>query len=208
MKNNQAIVIIFLILLLVALFSAPMARAESLFDPRGVSLFRDHRAHIVGDILTIIVIESTSATNKGSSKFEKKIDMKGGVKIEGFLDYLVPDFFEPIEPLKALDIDPEEEFDGSGETKSDNKFMTQLTATVIDVLPNGNLVIEGTRSIKINEENQELVLQGVVRVQDITPDNTILSTQIADAVIFYKGKGPIGKRNKPGLLTKIFNWIF
>ena len=210
MNKEFKAAIIGLIILLIALISAASAEAESLFNERGVSLFKDHRARMVGDIVTILVIESTSAKNEGTSKFSKKIDMKGGVKAEGVFDYLFPSpkFFEPIEPLKALDIDPEESFDGDGETSSDNTFTTRITATIIDILPNGNFVLEGRRNIKVNEDKQEVVLKGVIRPQDITPFNTILSTQIADAEIFYTGDGPVSRRNKPGIITKLFNWIF
>lgn len=207
-NKNFLTSIIFLILFIAALVSAPLANADSLFDARRVSMFQDNRAKSVGDILTIIVVENTSATNKGSSKFDKTIGMSGGVRVEGVFDYLFPNFFQPFEPLKSLEVDPSEQFDGSGETKSDNKFSTRMTATVIEVLPNGNLVVEGSRSIKVNEEDQELVLRGVIRPIDVTPANTILSSNIADAEIFYKGKGPIGRRNKPGILSQIFNWVF
>lgn len=206
--KNITLMIAISILLILPLNIITTVHAESLFDARGVTLFKDTRARMVGDILTIIVIESTTATSRGKSKFSKNVKMDGGVKIEGFLDYLAPNFFEPIWPLKDLDINPDESFDGSGETSSNNNFSTRMTATIIEVLPNGNLVIEGTRSVKVNEEDQELVVRGVVRPMDITPLNTIISTQIADAEIFYMGKGPIAKRQKPGLLSKIFNWIF
>ena len=206
--NKKLITIIFLISLLIPFAQMSSVQAESLFDERGVKLFDDHRARMVGDILTVIVIESTSASSNGESTFEKSVEMTGGVKIEGFLDYLVPNFFEPIEPLKSLNINPEEGYESVGETSSDNTFATQITATIIEVLPNGNFMIEGTRSVKVNEENQEMVLTGIVRPYDITPTNMIFSTQIADAKIFYKGKGPIGRRQKPGLLSKIFSWVF
>lgn len=207
-NRNFLTSLIFLILFIAVLVSAPLANADSLFDARRVSMFQDNRAKSVGDILTIIIVENTSATNKGSSKFDKKISMDGGVRVEGVFDYLFPDFFQPFEPLKSLEVDPSEKFDGSGETTSDNNFSTRMTATVIEVLPNGNLVVEGSRSIKVNEEDQELVLRGVIRPIDVTPANTILSSCIADAEIFYKGKGPIGRRNKPGILSQIFNWVF
>lgn len=208
MKTKTIAIIIISILLILPLTTITAVQAESLFDARGVSLFKDLRARMVGDILTIIVIESTTASSKGNSKFAKKVDMDGGVKVEGFLDYLAPKFFEPIWPLKDLEINPDESFDGSGETSSKNSFSTQMTATIIEVLPNGNFIIEGTRNVRINEENQEMVVTGVVRPLDITPSNSILSTQIADAEIFYKGKGPVASRQKPGFLSKIFNWIF
>ncbi|MBU1023145.1 flagellar basal body L-ring protein FlgH, partial [bacterium] len=125
--NGKLLITLFLITLIMPFAQTTSVQAESLFDARGVKLFDDHRARMVGDILTVIVVESTSATSKGESKFDKKIDMKGGVKIEGFLDYLVPNFFEPIEPLKNLAINPEEKYDGSGETSSDNTFATRMT---------------------------------------------------------------------------------
>lgn len=203
---KRATLIIIALMLLISQIC--MAKAESLFDKRGVCLFRDKRAHDVGDIVTILVVESTKASNEGKSKFEKKIGMKGGIRVEGFLDYLFPGWFEPMEPIKAMDIDPEEQYDGSGKTSSGNSFVTRITATVVDRLPNGNLVIEGTRIIKVNEEKQELVLKGVIRPQDVTPANTVLSSQIADIEMFYKGKGPVHDRNKPGLMTRIFSWIF
>ena len=205
MKNTLLYIVAFGILVLVIV---PSVSAESLFDPRGASLFRDHRANMVGDVVTIIVTESTSAENEGKSEFEKKIGITGGVRVEGFLDYIFPNFYHPLEPIKKMDIDPADKYGGSGKTSEGNKFTTRMSATVIEVLPNGNLVLEGSRKIKVNEENQELVFKGTVRPEDVSPQNTVMSTQVADIEIFYKGKGPVAQHNKPGLLTKIFNWIF
>jgi len=195
-----------MVLLLVII--VPPLGAESLFDARGASLFKDHTARMVGDIVTVIVSEATDAENKGSSEFDKNTKVSGGIRVDGFLDYMFPGWFEPMEPIKNMDIDPTEKSGGSGKTSQGNTFTTRITATVIEVLPNGNLVIEGTKAIKVNEEKQDLVLKGVVRPEDISPMNTVLSTQIADVEMFYKGKGPVSQRNKPGIISKIFNWIF
>jgi flagellar L-ring protein precursor FlgH len=210
MNNNYKIAIILFVLLILTLLSMPSANADSLFNSRGSCLFKDHRARTVGDIVTIIVVETTSAKNEGSSKFSKKVNMKGGVTIEGFLDYLLPSpkFFDPIQPLKELDIDPEEKFDGAGETESQNEFKTHITATIMEILPNGNFVIEGRKNIKVNADKQDVTLRGVIRPEDITPSNTVLSSLIADAEIFYTGDGPVSRRSKPGILSKIFNWVF
>jgi len=83
-----------------------------------------------------------------------------------------------------------------------------MTAKVVEVLPNGNLVIEGRQTIVINGEEQVIVVSGIVRPQDIEPDNTVLSTYIADATIVYNGTGPIGDAQEPGLLTRLLNWLF
>lgn len=83
-----------------------------------------------------------------------------------------------------------------------------MTARVTEVLPGGNLRIEGRQSIVINGEEQAIVVTGIVRPQDISRDNTVLSTYLADAQIVIEGDGPLGERQSPGLLTRIFQWLF
>ncbi len=75
------------------------------------------------------------------------------------------------------------------------------------VLSNGNLTIKGTKVIKINDEDQNLVITGVIRPEDISADNTVISMNVADAIIQYEGKGPIGEKTSPGILTRILDWL-
>src|SRR5690606_17736037 len=97
---------------------------------------------------------------------------------------------------------------GGGSTTRGGSLNARMTAMVVDVLPNGNLVIEGRQTIIVNEEEQLIVVSGIVRPQDIAPDNTVLSTFVADATITYHGTGPLGDRQEPGLLTRLLNWLF
>ena len=87
-------------------------------------------------------------------------------------------------------------------------FSARMTSQVVEVLPNGNLVIEGSQSLVVNRENQEITVRGIVRPQDIAADNTVLSTYISDASISYQGSGSLGTQQKPGIITQILNWIF
>jgi flagellar L-ring protein precursor FlgH len=181
--------------------------AESLFDPGGVDLFTDLRARTIGDIVFILVNERTTTSSEAATDGSKEVGFKGGVKVEGFFDALL-DFPSVIEPLKNLDIDPSEEFKASGKTTSRGSFTTRITATVVDILPNGNFVIEGKRSITINDDTETMILRGTIRPTDISSDNTIDSQSIADAEITYTGRGQIAERQKGGLLTELFNFLF
>ena len=99
-------------------------------------------------------------------------------------------------------------FDGSGETSRDESMTASITARVIDVLPNGTLVIQGSREIKVNNENQRITLSGLIRPVDISPDNTILSSYVANARIEYSGSGSVSDKQRPGWLTRFVDFIW
>ena len=84
----------------------------------------------------------------------------------------------------------------------------KMSATIVEVLDSGLLSIEGTRLVEVNGEKQETVLSGLVRPEDIRPDNTVYSYSIANATISYKGKGVVTQAGKPGIIARIWNWIF
>ena len=98
-------------------------------------------------------------------------------------------------------------FTGTGSTSQAGSVTAYMTATVVSVLPNGNLVIRGTRWTKVNDELQQIVLEGVVRPVDISNTNTVLSQDVAEAKIFMLGKGPVAQYQKPGWLEQIWNVI-
>jgi flagellar L-ring protein precursor FlgH len=98
-------------------------------------------------------------------------------------------------------------FNGNGTTSQADTMTAYITATVIDVLPNGNLVIRGSRWTKVNDEMQQIVLEGVVRPIDITNTNTVLSQNVAEAKIFLLGKGPVTQYQKPGWLGQVWDFI-
>jgi len=183
------------------------ATAESLFDPSGGALLTNTTAREVGDILTVLISESTNASRTVGTDVEKSPKYSGGARVEGFFD-IISGLNEVIEPLKALDIDPKEEFESEASTTAGGKFTGRMTVIVREVLPNGHLRIEGARNIQINKETETLSLSGVVRTLDISADNTIDSIQIADSQIHFTGKGVVSRSQKSGLLGKIFNFLF
>lgn len=197
----------FLIVFLLGGMSSVAATAESLFDPAGGALLTNVTAREVGDILTVLIQEQTSASRTVGTEIEKEPKYSGGARVEGFFD-IISGLNEVIEPLKAVDIDPKEEFESEASTTASGRFTGRMTVVVREVLPNGHLRIEGVRSIQINKETETLSLTGVVRTLDITVNNTVLSSQIADAQIQFTGKGIVSRSQKSGLLGKLFNLIF
>lgn len=164
------------------------------------SLFTDIKAHEVGDILTVLIYEQSQASTKVEAKTEKstKASVSGGPGI-GTLDFI---------PLFSADGENKSTFDGKGENKRDGSLRAKMSVTVIDVRANGDLIIEGSRTIGISGERETLTLTGVVRQKDISPKNTIDSYMIADAEIHYTGKGNNNTAARPGFVTRLINWLF
>jgi flagellar L-ring protein precursor FlgH len=98
-------------------------------------------------------------------------------------------------------------FEGTGSTSRETTLQTSLTARIIDVLPNGYLVVEGMREIRVNNENQSVYLTGVVRPEDINANNTVLSSSVAQMSVRVQGKGVVSQPIKPGWLFKILNGV-
>lgn len=182
--------------LVTALGWTPAAWAGSLWDPAG-SLFADLKARAVGDLVTLIILEraeaSHRATTSTSQEAEVRLRASSGPLAGGF-------------PL--LGAGGGDETSAAGTTSRRGLVEAKMTARVTEVLPGGNLRIEGRQSIVINGEEQAIVVTGIVRPQDISRDNTVLSTYLADAQIVIEGDGPLGERQSPGLLTRIFQWLF
>jgi flagellar L-ring protein precursor FlgH len=107
-----------------------------------------------------------------------------------------------------LNANTSSKYDGSGSTTRTENLNATITARVIDVLSNGNLLIEGQRNIMVNHEDQIIVLEGTVRPQDISTDNIVNSAQIADARITYSGKGIVSDRQSPGWLMNIIDKVW
>ncbi len=164
------------------------------------SLFSDIKAHQVGDILTVNIYENTQATNKTETKTEKSNDVsvEGGPG-SGFLDFI---------PLFGASAESKNSFDGKGENLRNRNLRAKMSVTVVAVKENGDLVIEGTRTVGISTDKETLTLTGVVRQRDITADNSIDSYLIADAVITYSGKGSISDGSRPGPIMRFLNWLF
>jgi flagellar L-ring protein precursor FlgH len=183
------------------------AHATSLFDEEGCDLFTADTASEIGDLVTIVISETTSASNRASTETQKSLNTDGELSVTGFLQWIAG-FPNVIAPIEDLTFTPSEDFGGEGRVTTQGTFTARFTATVVDILPNGNLVIEGVRTIDISEDSATLVLKGVIQESDLTIDNTIQSSQVAELEITYEGEGIIADRQHDGILSRIFNFFF
>lgn len=181
--------------------AAQEVQAQSLWcdNSFGSGLFSDHKAHAVGDIVTIVISENSTATRSGASSNGKSGDFSTAVNTS-LLDMI------------GLHINNSgkgsDDFKSAGSISNTNQVSATITATVTEVKPNGDMVITGKQTIKQNGEEQQIILSGRVRPEDITTDNTISSKLMADAQINIVGKGPLASKQRQGLLTQLFNLIF
>lgn len=179
------------------LLTVATASAGSLWTD-GDSLFADRKARRVGDLVTMIIVERAQATQSASTEAGKEGSVQvGPISIADLV---------PVVP--AIGGSGGDNLRSRGSTTRGGSVNARMTAQVVDVLANGNLIIEGRQTIIVNGEEQIIVVSGQVRPQDIAPDNTVLSTFVADATIAYYGTGPVGDKQQPGLLTRLFNWLF
>jgi len=164
------------------------------------SLFADYKAHGVGDIVTIYIVEFSTASNTASSKTDNSnksgLTSGGGT---GALKFL---------PLFGADLSYGNTFSGKGETSQRGQLKAKMSAKIVGQSPNGSLKIEGKKVVEINGDKQITVLTGWIRPEDISTDNVVYSYNIADAQISYQGKGVVNAAQKPGWITKLINWVF
>lgn len=184
------------IMLIVSGFSFAQDMRQNAFR----SLFSDYKASTMGDAVTIIVVESSQASNKASTSTGKDSDL--GFSASGKMDG------DPMLPEMDFDIGSRNDFEGSGATKSQGMVRTKIAATIDSVLSNGDLRIRGQRKITINGEEQLIQIKGIVRTGDIRSDNSVYSYNISDMEILFEGSGKIDDAQNPGWLTKLFHWIF
>jgi flagellar L-ring protein precursor FlgH len=176
------------------LLSLPVM-GESLFDETTYQpLTRDHRARNVGQLLTVLIYETASSTTSAGSDTNNSLD----VGINAGYDDDVHD--------ATLGVDNDSSRGGT--INRSGRLMASVSVTIETILDNGEMLVKGEQSIEFNNENQYIHLQGRVRPEDISADNTVLSTRLADAEIRYVGEGLLGRSQEPGFLTKFFNWIF
>jgi flagellar L-ring protein FlgH len=185
-----------------------MAHPGSIWKGASTSntLFLDQRAGSVGDILTIKIVEVSTASEKASTDTGKTSDVQAG--ISNILGLETNNFPSSIDPSKMIGAATKNNYSGSGETTRTGSLSATITARIVDVLPNGNLAVEGKRELYVNNEKKEILVQGIVRTKDIAYDNSILSTQIADAKIIYTGIGVVGEKQSPAWLARIIDKVW
>ena len=180
------------------------AHADSLWhDQTARSMFADKRARSVGDLVTIVVQEDTSATKDNSTKTSRKTDVDASVST-----FLYPATVSKMltrnGQMPAMKFDSANSFDGSGAINNSEKLVGRIAVRVVDVLPNRDLVLEGTRETAFSGEEQTMILRGVVRPDDIAANNTVFSYNLADVSIKFVSKGTISDNQRKGWAMKVW----
>ncbi len=179
-------------------------------------IYQDLRAFKVGDLVTVNIVETSSASKSASTQTGKTSSVNAGIdnllgwegRLKNLTSFGKSDVRNAYNNSSMLGGSLVNSFNGSGTTSRGDSMTASITARVIDVRPNGNLVIQGTRQIVVNSETQIIILSGLIRASDISPDNTILSSYIGDAKIEYLGTGAISDKQRPGWLTRAVDHVW
>ena len=200
-------------LLVLAVFALSQVQADSLWSKEtSVSLFTDHKAKRVGDIITVLVQENNSASRNSSTKTEKKGDISasissfvtGNIQNKIFSNNTGDD---NASQLPKLETTSQNKFEGSGAVNNSGSINSRFAVRVVDVLPNKNLIIEGVRRTSFSGESQTIILRGTVRPQDVTPVNTVVSYNLADVSIRFKDEGVVNDSQKKGWFGKLWDKV-
>ncbi|MEM6817631.1 MAG: flagellar basal body L-ring protein FlgH [Pseudomonadota bacterium] len=180
------------------IIAAPPATSGAIYqDGIDVRLFEDLRAHRVGDIITIRLNENTTASKSSSTATSKSGDADIATP-----NILGQDVTRDGNPILSAALSSETEFSGEGSSAQSNSLDGDITVTVVQRLPNGNLMIRGEKWVTLNQGDEFIRLSGIIRPADIAPDNSVASSRVADARITYSSKGVLAAANKMGWLQR------
>lgn len=185
--------------LLLASACAPLALsqpllAEQLYDrDNWANMAADNRAHEVGDIVTVVIFESASATNRVGTRSGKDTSLSGNLGVGGIDE--------------SLSFGLGSGYRGIGETERSDRFAASMAARIVEVLPNGDFLVEGSQYMLVNGEHRDIEVRGLIRPIDISSDNTVISSRLANAEINYDGEGFATRSAKPGILNRIFSFL-
>ncbi|MFH2000188.1 MAG: flagellar basal body L-ring protein FlgH [Planctomycetota bacterium] len=184
-------------------FLAGTTQAQSLWDDNGrtANLISDNVAKECGDILTIIINEAQKIEDKQAVKMEKDSSLNS--VLQSF--NLKPNVFNTLPDLKQATT---RDFEGKSNYDKEGSFEARISVTVIDVLPNGNMVIEGRRNIFMDDEEKKIKITGTIRPLDIEKDNTIPSEKVSEARVSYDGEGSLSRTTEKGWFDSFLDFIW
>lgn len=170
------------------------ALAEDLFKP-GVtqSLAGDRRPGATGDLITIVIVQAAESSTSVQSGTQRSSSLNGHIGV-GRTD-------------ESASLSVGGAYNGRGEMRRSERFVTQMTATIAEILPNGDLIINGAQRLNVNGEATLVEVRGRIRAADIDSENRVPSNRIADAQINYNGKGFVSRSAKPGLIQRLFGLL-
>jgi flagellar L-ring protein FlgH len=178
--------------------TAPQANGAIFQAGTYAALSSGARASQVGDMLTVILAERTSASKSNSAT----TDRSGGIG-------LTPPTTGPLSFFKPSDVNVSgnQSFKGKGEAAQSNALSGEVTVTIAAVYPNGTMLLRGEKQLTLNRGDERVQISGIARAADISPDNRILSSRIADAHIIYTGKGEVARASSQGWLQRFFSKV-
>lgn len=179
------------------LLAGSLSFAASLWQTGTESLFVDRKAHRVGDIITVLIVESSTTSHSAKTDQEKSFEESAG-PISGFINK-----FFPLYSAKA-----ERKASGDGSQSSNTSLTDRISAQIVELLPNNTVRLKGERLVALYPEKIKLEITGLARIEDISPENLISSSRVTDLQITSTGKGPIHDTHKPGLLSQLFRLIW
>lgn len=180
---------------------APVPTAGAIYNGgSGHALFEDPKARTQGDLLTVLLVEKTQAQKSAETSTSKE----SSAEITN-PTLLGRPFSMKGTGIGAFSLEGSRSFDGKGDSSQSNQLSGSVTVTVLERLPNGNLIVSGEKNLELNQGSERVRLSGIVRTVDIRPDNTITSDRIADARIEYVGRGALADSNAQGWLSRFFN---
>lgn len=199
---NSTVIAVILLTMQFGNLAADSLWTDSSAQPR--SMFADKKAHAIGDILTVIIQENNGATRQNNTSTSKKASVDAS--IASFLySPTASGLLTKKGTLPALKYNADTEFNGGGQIANQETITAQLAVRVIDVLPNGNLVIEGRRQTAFSGEKQDAILRGTVRYDDVSANNTVFSFNVADSTIQFVSKGTITDNQRKGWFTRVWD---
>ena len=197
-----------LVVFSLVLFSS-ILNADSLWSPNQGTLYRTSHLPNVGDVVTVYVSNQTSAIQEAGTDTSKRSEL--GADIYDLWDQYSVDGSSAMKSdrqMKNSQIRGNDAYRGLGKTTRKSAVKAVISAVVTEIFPNGNLFVVGKHSINVNDETEIIQISGIVRPQDISQNNSVFSYQLAHAEISVKGEGVVGSKQTPGVLTKMFNWVF
>lgn len=179
---------------------APRVADGSIFNAAAgyAPLYDGHRAHAVGDPLTIQLVETTTTSKSAGSKTQRSGNASITPPVGGPLSFLKPD---------ALNASSQSSFNGQGNATQTSTLAGEVSVTIVEVRPGGTALVRGEKRLLLSQGQEWIQFSGIVRLADITADNTIASTRVADARIEYAGNGAVSRASREGWLSKFFNMI-
>jgi flagellar L-ring protein precursor FlgH len=182
--------------------ACPVSYADSLWSEEASSPYSTSKIFSVGNVITVMIIESSSALHQAGTDTGIKDDLAMR------FNHTIQSLYDDVGPRNEIALRGENKYSGSGKTSRSSNIQAKVSAIVTKVFPNGNLAILGRHSVEINSELEEITITGIIRSKDVSISNTVFSYQVAESNIKINGTGAIADAENPGFFTRIINWLF